>query len=528
MRQTTSWVLCCALFAASGLGHALELGPINVDPVPQIGWQAQVSVVDARGLTRDDIELRLGSAEQYAQASINPEMAAQVRVDWDDETDATVITIAPASSALASKSIAFLLSLRWSEGQLTRPYQVTVGESFSAEALADSRFGPTRSTDTLFGIANALRPNAVATNQMMLALLANNPKAFNQPNVNALQRNVVLNVPARAALEFPQADVATAEVLKQTRIWRQADPDPLIDEAPVAEADEQPLQVLTPIINVVAEPEPESEPESEPISITALYERPEWQGLLNQLSRVESSSESLRADNAQLRSTLSALREDVARLEARFNEPAADNADASASNNATVDVEGVKVWVLGQTTQALAAPAQAFHLPLVRWLAAAMAAVVTLLLLTAWLSARRRRNRSLNSATLPSEWRPGSARPHQRGDDSAVVTAPANAPADPVEQASALIGYGQLAQAQSILDEALGGEPERIDLRVKLLDVLAMRDDRAGFEAEAHVLHAQLGDEQDPRWQRAARQGRRLVGENHPLFAERPAPNDAG
>ena len=509
MRQTTSWALCCALLAASGLGHALELGPIDVDPAPQTGWQAQVSVVGARGLTRDDIELRLGSAEQYAQAGINPEMAAQVRVDWDDETDATVITIAPASSAPASKSIAFLLALRWSEGQLTRPYQVTVGESLSAEALADSRFGPTRSTDTLFGIANALRPNAVATNQMMLALLANNPKAFNQPNVNALQRNVVLNVPARAALEFPQADVATAEVLKQTRIWQQVDPDPLNDEAPVAQADEQPLQVLSPIINVVAEPEPEPEPE--PISITALYERPEWQGLLNQLSRVESSSEGLRADNAQLRSTLSALREDVARLEARYNEPPTRTADTSASNNATVDVEGVKAWVLGQTTQALAAPAQAFNLPLVRWSAAAVAAVVTLLLLTAWLSAGRRRNR-----------------PQQRADGSAVVTTPANAPADPVEQASALIAYGQLAQAQSILDEALGEEPERIDLRVKLLDVLAMRDDRAGYEAEAHVLHAQLGDEQDPRWQRAARQGRSLAGENHPLFAERPAPNDAG
>lgn len=80
-----------------------------------------------------------------------------------------------------------------------------------------------------------------------------------------------------------------------------------------------------------------------------------------------------------------------------------------------------------------------------------------------------------------------------------------------------LVNNEQLEAAQEKLDVALGQAPERIDWRLRLLQILAYREDALGFESEAYVLHAQLGDKTDPRWQEVARRGRVLLPE-HPLF----------
>ncbi|MBS3786465.1 MAG: hypothetical protein KGY57_06625 [Gammaproteobacteria bacterium] len=91
---------------------------------------------------------------------------------------------------------------------------------------------------------------------------------------------------------------------------------------------------------------------------------------------------------------------------------------------------------------------------------------------------------------------------------------------DPVlAEANAQVRNGQLDAAQETLDIALGQAPERIDWRLRLLEILADRDDAIGFESEAYVLHAQLDDKNDPRWQEVARRGRKLLPE-HALFAD--------
>jgi pilus assembly protein FimV len=240
------------------------------------------------------------------------------------------------------------------------------------------------------------------------------------------------------------------------------------------------------------------------------------------MTRVEASAERLEAENAELQAMLIGVQNDVEQLEALLAQTRATPSAAPAATTATasdaLNEQAIKAWVAQQWALALANPNAAFEQPLVRWVASASAGVLGLMLLTL-LMARRRRGRDKTAAELPTHWRSGNARSSNNRPDDTVVASAAQSSVDPLEQASSLIAYGQLDQAQSVLDEALGEAPESIDLRVKLLDILAMREDRAGFEAEAHVLHAQLDDEDDPRWQRVARQGRDLAGKNHPLFA---------
>lgn len=86
-------------------------------------------------------------------------------------------------------------------------------------------------------------------------------------------------------------------------------------------------------------------------------------------------------------------------------------------------------------------------------------------------------------------------------------------------EANEKVRNGQLDAAQEVLDIALGEAPERIDWRLRLLEILADCEDAVGFESEAYVLHAQLDNKNDPRWQEVARRGQKLLP-GHALFAD--------
>lgn len=88
---------------------------------------------------------------------------------------------------------------------------------------------------------------------------------------------------------------------------------------------------------------------------------------------------------------------------------------------------------------------------------------------------------------------------------------------DPVAEADVYIAYGRDIQAEEILREALERQPERQAVRLKLLEIYANRQDVAGFNAQAEVMHAQtkgIG----PEWAQAAALGQKLEPGN-PLYA---------
>jgi pilus assembly protein FimV len=93
---------------------------------------------------------------------------------------------------------------------------------------------------------------------------------------------------------------------------------------------------------------------------------------------------------------------------------------------------------------------------------------------------------------------------------------------DPVAEADVYIAYGRDAQAEEILKEALRTHPERLPVRLKLLEIYAARKDARAFEAQASELHGATrghGDE----WAQAAALGLALDPLN-PLYANSAAP----
>ena len=86
-----------------------------------------------------------------------------------------------------------------------------VGENID-RSLALSQYGPTGPADTLWGIAQKVRPDdRVSIYQVMTAIFSNNPHAFNSKNYNSLEKGMILAIPT--AKEMRQISVAEAKRL---------------------------------------------------------------------------------------------------------------------------------------------------------------------------------------------------------------------------------------------------------------------------------------------------------------------------
>jgi len=87
---------------------------------------------------------------------------------------------------------------------------------------------------------------------------------------------------------------------------------------------------------------------------------------------------------------------------------------------------------------------------------------------------------------------------------------------DPVAEADVYLAYGRDLQAEEILKEAMRGNPDRLAIRTKLLEVYAKRRDTKGFELLATQLYALTKGEGDD-WAKAQELGRGIDPEN-PLY----------
>ena len=88
---------------------------------------------------------------------------------------------------------------------------------------------------------------------------------------------------------------------------------------------------------------------------------------------------------------------------------------------------------------------------------------------------------------------------------------------DPVAEADVYIAYGRDAQAEEILKEALRTHPERMPVRLKLLEIYAARKDQRSFETQAGEMYG-LTKGQGEDWAQAAALGMTIDPAN-PLYA---------
>jgi pilus assembly protein FimV len=96
---------------------------------------------------------------------------------------------------------------------------------------------------------------------------------------------------------------------------------------------------------------------------------------------------------------------------------------------------------------------------------------------------------------------------------------------DPVAEADVYLAYGRDLQAEEILKEALRATPDRLAVRLKLLEVYAKRRDTKGFEQLAvQMFNFTQGEGED--WQKAQEMGLSIDPEN-PMYQPGGKPSEA-
>jgi pilus assembly protein FimV len=114
---------------------------------------------------------------------------------------------------------------------------------------------------------------------------------------------------------------------------------------------------------------------------------------------------------------------------------------------------------------------------------------------------------------------------------------------DPLTEADVFMAYGRYEAAEERLNEAVQNEPDRMELRAKLLELHHATQNKVAFEAAAEDFYASLGgsEAENPLWEKVVSMGTEIAPEN-PLFnqggggvaadipatAETPAIDDIG
>ncbi|MEJ2362124.1 MAG: FimV/HubP family polar landmark protein [Gammaproteobacteria bacterium] len=91
---------------------------------------------------------------------------------------------------------------------------------------------------------------------------------------------------------------------------------------------------------------------------------------------------------------------------------------------------------------------------------------------------------------------------------------------DPLTEADVFMAYGRYEAAEERLQEAINQDPDRGELRVKLLELFNTTKNKQAFESTAEDFYAALGSNAagNPLWQKVLNMGRELAPEN-PLFS---------
>lgn len=408
------------------------------------------------------------------------------------------------------------------------------------------------SGDTASHIALANKPIEVSLDQMLVALLRQNPSAFIGNNVNRVRAGAVLEMPDAAALAQVSPGEARQIIAAQSRDFNEF--RRRLAAAAPAQATETPGRSATGTVQTdvsVTRPAAESPDRLTLSKGSTQAEANEAEARIAQ-QRQEAESSARVAELARNLEELNRLSETAQSVPA--GESAAAASPEPASTTAT-PVPTVEAPLLAEPTETAPVPddkpatepaapttpppAPAPAVPVTSSVLAGLLAnpmtlpaaggLLALLLLLGLVRMRRKKAAALAAGEPEAGDTFVDASEGQvvdtsedAGAESSMMYSPSQLDAgdvDPVAEADVYLAYGRDKQAEEILNDALRTHPERLAIHLKLLEIHAQRKDLVAFEAGATEVFA-LTNGMGPEWEQAREMGSELDPDNVLFQAE--------
>jgi pilus assembly protein FimV len=402
--------------------------------------------------------------------------------------------------------------------------------------------------DTLMAIARRVRPESVSLEQALVGLYRENAQAFDG-NINRLKAGKTLDVPAAQALAAIAQKDAVRELKLQAEDWRayRQKLAGAVTAAPAAKP--TPAQAssgkITPKVEDRAKPAAETQKDVLKLSKAAptAATKDETRALQEKLRAQEEDAiarQKALEESDQRVAMLEKQIQDMQKLvemkeKAQQQAPAAPEPKAAAPAPAPAKPATPAPVVAAPAPEP--APADNWYAPLLAdplYWGGGLAALGLGGVLWWMMAGAGRRRRSPNtleeSIMTGGDVRPNTVIGDAAGGsvntgDTSFLTDFSQAglgtidthDVDPIAEAEVYMAYGRDAQAEEILKEAINKNPDRHEIRVKLLEIYAARRNTAAFESVAGELFAALGSKPSPLWDRACEMGRSIDPTN-PLY----------
>lgn len=407
--------------------------------------------------------------------------------------------------------------------------------------------------DTLIGIASRVRPEGVSLEQTLLGLYRENTKAFNG-NMNRLKAGKTLEIPsADIVAAIPQKD-AVRELRLQAEDWRayRQKLAGAVSAAPAVKSTPEQASSgkVTPKVEDRAAPAAEGQKDvlklskATPPAATAGKADEALQEKLRAQEEDAAAREKTLKESGQRVATLEKQIQDMQKL-VEMKEKAQKEAPATsapATPSPAPEVAKPAPAPLAPVVKAPPAspePTRNWYDPLLTDPLYWGGGIVALGLggILWWMMAGGSRRRKTGSSALleDSIMSGGDVRPNTvagaasggsvNTGDTSFLTDFSQAglgtidthDVDPIAEAEVYMAYGRDAQAEEILKEAISKNPDRHEIRIKLLEIYAARRNTATFESVAGELYAALGNKSSPLWEKACEMGRSIDPTN-PLY----------
>lgn len=508
--RTLLFTLASSSVLCPGAAMALGLGEITLYSALNQPLDARIELIDANQLEADEFKVRLASEQAFARAGVERFyvlndlrftpvlqggeryirvqsnklmrepylnfLVEVVRPNGHFVREFTVLFDPPESSAYRQQA-APLTSLA---PRIEQPVRSRISVPQVLPAATRGERYQVRRGDSLWLIARRLQQagSTLSLQRLMDGILALNPQAFMGGDASRLKADVELLLPDEAR-PFAPAE-SPAPVADTSAEAPSSAPAEVAAEAAAPLAESAPQAVAAP---------------TETQAVAQLQQRLDSELQANQQQNAElmAQLQTLSQQLNTLQQAVSQRDQQIAELQQRLQQTGPAVAEPSAADAAVAETPVV------ETPAAVAAPASiSAEIPSTWhwWLASSL--LLGALVTAGWL--RRGKRQSHAAAPTPTP-RAVVVPPPQQSPRAAPlppVQAPAEqlAPVTPARNSDALaaanvyIAYGNFAEARACLRQALEQEPERHELRLRLLEVLAQLGDEVGFKRELAVLQS--------------------------------------
>ncbi|MBT2774670.1 hypothetical protein J7J47_20795 [Halomonas sp. ISL-60] len=287
MKKTLTWIAWLSLSSVSPIVLAVGLGQASVSSYLNAPLDASIPLLESSDYALDNIRVVIADRSDFVTAGLEwTPLAASVRTQVVERQGQRQVRLS-SDQTMQEPWLDLLLTVEYpggqqlrditllfdpqgysqqgqlQQGQLPQGQRQTASASAVATPVAEARpaasagvHGNASSTyigsgDTLWSVAERIKPDKTSVQQMMVALLEANPEVFPSGNINDMRAGRMLEVPdAQRILARSHAD-ADAAIKAMNEAWQarrngslQAVPLPAIEAAPVADAAIAAVQTL--------------------------------------------------------------------------------------------------------------------------------------------------------------------------------------------------------------------------------------------------------------------------------------------